>query len=469
MRRLLVLAAILLVAFVLISCAAQSGVPGPQGPAGPAGVPGPQGAVGPAGDPGPMGPAGPAGLDARPATYVGSETCEQCHEDLYASHAQTGHAFILNKVVDAQPPTYPNSEVELPEGYDWEDISYVVGGFAWKAIFLDQQGNIITGTTQFNLENDNLDTDAGFVDYHAGDSTAYTCGGCHTTGYVPEGNQDGLPGLIGTWAEDGVGCEACHGPGSNHANDPYLARMVVERDSETCGACHTYGSATVLEAADGFIHNYQQYDELFLSKKRVMDCADCHNPHQTTREGRGISIRTSCETCHLESADYQKITDRRHAACVDCHMPYATKSAVGDVELFAADVRTHMMSINPRSMEQFDEDDGVTFANAYLTIDFACKGCHNPEGRASERSDEELIEAATGYHDRDLAGSLNRRRGGSAQEEAPAAEEEAPAEEATPAEEGEAPADEAGSDETGDESSEETDSEPAGDESGGGN
>jgi long-chain acyl-CoA synthetase len=31
---------------------------------------------------------------------------------------------------------------------------------------------------------------------------SFTCGACHTTGYVPDGNQDGLPGLVGKWAEE---------------------------------------------------------------------------------------------------------------------------------------------------------------------------------------------------------------------------------------------------------------------------
>ncbi len=456
MRRLVIVAAVLLVALFVSACATQTGMEGPQGPAGPAGPPGPQGPVGPPGEPGPMGPSGPAGVDARPATYVGSTACAQCHEEYAAAHAQTGHAFILNRVEGGQPPEYPNSEVELPEGYAWEDIAYVVGGFARKAVFLDQQGNIITGTTQYNLGNTRLGVDAGFVEYHAGDSAAYTCAGCHTTGYVPSGNQHDLPGLAGTWAEDGVGCEACHGPGSNHVNDPYLAHMEINRDSEQCGTCHTFGSKTAVEVVEGFFHGYQQYDELFLSKKRVMDCVDCHNPHQTTTEGRAISIRTVCETCHQDKADYQKITERRHAPCVDCHMPRADINAVGSQDYHAADTRTHLMSINPRAAEQFREEDGTVLANAYLTIDFACKGCHGEEGMATAYPDELLIETAIGYHDRDLAGSLNRRRTSN--------EGSAPAEGETPADE-EAAADEAGN-ATG---AEEPTPEPAGDGSGNGN
>ena len=39
---------------------------------------------------------------------------------------------------------------------------------------------------------------------------AFDCAACHTTGYVPEGNQLGLPGWWACGQKDGVGCE-CHG------------------------------------------------------------------------------------------------------------------------------------------------------------------------------------------------------------------------------------------------------------------
>jgi hypothetical protein len=41
-------------------------------------------------------------------------------------------------------------------------------------------------------------------------------------------------------------------------------------------------------------------------------------------------------------------------------------------------------------------------------LDFACKSCHHEDGRGPVLEDEELQSVATGYHDRDQAGSLNR-------------------------------------------------------------
>lgn len=397
----------------LLLLAACGGVAGPIGPTGAVGAPGSQGPEGvagppgPAGAPGPSGVVGPAGVAFAPPVYVGSDACQECHEELYTTYNGTGHAHPLTKVVDGQAPAYPFSEVPTPpEGYAWDDILYVVGGYGWKANFVDQQGYIITATAEYRLPNKSLKIGEDWVDYHAVEQQSFDCGSCHTTGYRPEGHQDNLPGLIGTWVEDGVGCEACHGPGEHHVNDPYLIQMPIYRDSETCGACHSRGDQLTIEGHDGFIADNQQYDELFASKKRVMDCVDCHNPHQTVKyAGRGEVVKTECESCHFENADYQKINDRRHATCTDCHMPLLTQSALAEPAQFTADVHTHLFAINPMEKAQFDKDG---FSHPYLTVESACRGCHYDGGKGAELTDEELQAAALNFHDRALSGSLNR-------------------------------------------------------------
>jgi hypothetical protein len=125
--------------------AGPQGPPGEQGPEGPQGPPGPEGPQGPQGDPGPPGTAGEA-AGAAGAEYAGSETCSVCHSEIYKVFGKSGHPWKLNKVVDGQPPDYPFTEVpEPPEGYTWDDVTYVIGGYNWKARFIDQNGYIITG------------------------------------------------------------------------------------------------------------------------------------------------------------------------------------------------------------------------------------------------------------------------------------------------------------------------------------
>ena len=63
------------------------------------------------------------------------------------------------------------------------------------------------------------------------------CLDCHTTGYLrPNGlSLQNLPPKL-----TGVGCEACHGPGSLHAGDPKNVHL-SRGDEQECRACHTPG------------------------------------------------------------------------------------------------------------------------------------------------------------------------------------------------------------------------------------
>jgi hypothetical protein len=345
---------------------------------------------------------------------VGDQICAGCHQDIYNTYIKTGHPWKLNPVIDGKPPEYPFTEIrDLPEGYTWNDILYVIGGYNWKARFVDKNGYIITdepGKTgnveylnQWNFANPIIGFQAGWVNYHSGeDKLPYDCGTCHTTGYSPSGNQDDLPGLVGTWAQPGIRCEECHGPGSLHISNPTGIALQVTRDAEMCGKCHRRGEVESVNAKDGFIEHHEQYEELFQGKHIILECVDCHDPHVGVVQLRMAdtpTTRTKCENCHWAEATYQN--NARHQAiniaCIDCHMPRLVKTAWGDPDKFTGDIRTHMMAINPYQINQFSEDG--TQALSEISLDYACRHCHLPSS-SIEMSDETLINAAVGYHDR---------------------------------------------------------------------
>jgi hypothetical protein len=64
------------------------------------------------------------------------------------------------------------------------------------------------------------------------------CAGCHTTALDP---------YRGAWVEDGIACEACHGPGRAHAESEGRERIVNPaklpegRAEMICESCHTAG------------------------------------------------------------------------------------------------------------------------------------------------------------------------------------------------------------------------------------
>lgn len=405
---LLIIGILLSLGVMLTACAGPEGRTGPAGPQGPAGPEGPQGPVGPAG---PAGEAAPAGSMA--AAYVGDQVCAGCHTEIYDVYIKSGHPWIMSEVSDGEAPDYPFTALSsVPDGYTWEDVSYVIGGYAFKALFMDQEGYIITdapgasGNTaylnQWNYANDRLDMSADWVSFHAGEENlVMDCGKCHTTGYSARGNQDELPGMVGTWEQAGVRCEACHGPGGNHMSDPQGISMQVDRDAELCGKCHVNEMVEVVDTADGFIESNEQYGELFQSKHLVMDCVVCHDPHSGVvqlEQADTATTRTTCENCHFREAQYQNVDTHRRLgmACVTCHMPYIAKTAWGVADKYSADTRTHLFAINPNQIGQFTEDGSASMSE--IGLDFACRQCHGG-GAVFTMTDEELIQAATGYHE----------------------------------------------------------------------
>ncbi len=405
------IAGLLLLAFSLAACQGTQGLQGDVGPAGPAGPIGPQGPAGPAG------PKGQAATDD--VKYVGDQVCAGCHKELYDKYMKSGHPFVLSKVQNGKAPEFPFTKLDkLPQGYTWADILYVVGGYQYAARFINKDGYLITDEpgksgnasylNQYNFANALTGADAGLVSYEAGqDKVPFTCGSCHTTGYTPLGNQDKIAGLTGAWAQDGVRCEACHGPSGQHAAKPQVVKPKITRDAEMCGQCHTNGAAEKVAASDGFIHSNQQYSELFQSKHLSLKCTDCHDPHTGVAQLQQANLpttRTACENCHFKEAQYQKEPHKSNQlACTECHMPHIDVVAQGNLDHFTGDVRTHLFGIDPTQIDQFvtvkEGDQENTYSLSQVGLNYACRHCH-VKGVGFAKTDEQLIAMATGYHDK---------------------------------------------------------------------
>ena len=223
-----VLVYVTLAAGLVLSAALISGCPTPSGPTGPSG-------------PVFNNPADPTNGGAN---YISSAACGACHPDIYAIIQDHGHSRALNRV-EGEPPVYPAAGTRAgvpnpPAGKAWTDISYVIGGYIKGARFVDSTGFLLTTgvtgvDTQWNLNFPPNGTVAGFApfepDQPAPQPYEFDCFRCHTVGPQAQSatnplSQDGRPGIHGTWAEPGVMCEACHGPGSHHAPQPQRPRDV---------------------------------------------------------------------------------------------------------------------------------------------------------------------------------------------------------------------------------------------------
>ncbi len=366
---------------------------------------------------------GPSGTHE--IAYIGSDTCKLCHSEIGAKFEKSGHPYELTKVEGGVAPTRPFSdatgELQLPTvngtQLTWDDVSYVIGGFGWRTNYIGTDGYIVTGEagdrTQHNFANSETETTAQFVAYHAGESVAYDCGGCHTTGWIPCDvgddtcdHQDGMAGMAGSFAEAGVQCEACHGPGSNHVGNPYLVDMKIDRDPEACGKCHSRDAPESIEAFGGFNGNHEQWDEMFQSKKHLMRCIDCHDPHASAKHADPVvnpnkGRRVACESCHVGYDERYGTPFMSFLACTDCHMPRIAKSAVANAARYTGDIRSHLFLINPDyAAPQFEP--GGEESEPYVSLEFACRHCHFDVGESgspwSTQSASALETMAAGYH-----------------------------------------------------------------------
>ena len=294
----------------------------------------------------------------------------------------SGHPYKLRKAYKVQYTGIP-----LPKGYTWDDITYVIGGKNKKARFIDKDGYIITtakdgspAQTQYNMNN------GTWANYHAGEKKPYKCGPCHMTAYDKNGHQDGLPGMIGTWAESGIGCEECHGPGSTHTYQKKPTKKTIKKvtSAEMCGKCHQRGGQAIPPLAKkGFIRHHEQFNELNTGAHQGTDCVECHDPHK-----RAINIKTTCTSCHDDNkfVAHAKTTHGKAAiACKECHMPRATKSAIKTGK-FAGDVRTHLVKINVNPKASMFKPGvlkgkKVTFTEGFVTLEYACLNCHGSKNK----------------------------------------------------------------------------------------
>ncbi|SDZ48592.1 tetratricopeptide repeat protein [Pseudomonas sp. NFIX28] len=257
----------------------------------------------------------------------------------------------------------------------------------------------------------------------------FMCVECHTTGY--QRNFDASSNTYAShWNSLGVGCQACHGPASNHLawtakkDDLIHKGFAVDlkaKDAtleiETCARCHArraplgdgytvgqrlmddYLPSTLtreLYALDGKIQDEVFEHGSFLQSKmfdKGVRCSNCHNPHSTALKAPGNGVCLQCHNSAGKSAiggiddkgllakNYDSPEHHRHAMgqpgsqCVDCHMP--GKLYMGN------DFRhDHSFSLpNPERAKKLGTPD-------------ACLACH--QGKAGDRITEQFKLWTTG-------------------------------------------------------------------------
>jgi predicted CXXCH cytochrome family protein len=127
------------------------------------------------------------------------------------------------------------------------------------------------------------------------------CLACHTTGFDAN---------TGQYAQDGVGCTACHKPSGTNPHPG--GAMTVSDSAEFCGTCHT----TTL-------HEWQQGGH----GKANVACKSCHDMHSTTL--RTTNSDDLCSNCHKErNVQLANMPMNATTQCANCHMLTLSESKV---------------------------------------------------------------------------------------------------------------------------------------------
>ncbi len=363
-----------------------------------------------------MGCSGPETPDsARPEApqnprFVGSESCATCHNTAYrdwlGSHHQLamqvangesvmgdfdnasvdyfgqtsrmlreGDTFIMrtdnaigepeNFTVSHTFGVYPLQQylTEFDDGrkqvlpFAWDTRSTTEGGQRWYHLYPDEEIR----------HDDSLHWTGRLANWN------YMCAECHSTN-LKMGYDLATDRFNTTWSEVSVGCEACHGPGSEHLrqaatgfdasyglkvglDDRGTAAWIMNPETgiaersevakhlqqpESCGRCHSrraplredyeYGrplldTHRVALLEEGLYHaDGRIQDEVFVYGSFVQSkmyaagvtCTDCHNAHSGELL-TGPEPNDVCAQCHLPTR-FATTEHAPHNDCVSCHM-----------------------------------------------------------------------------------------------------------------------------------------------------
>lgn len=227
----------------------------------------------------------------------------------------------------------------------------------------------------------------------------FMCADCHSTD-VRKGYDAASGTFNTTWSDVAVGCEACHGPGSQHIAIPAAPyRRVVDglnaAESSACAACHARRAqfAEGARAGDALMDHYvpsvlgedlyhvdgQQKGEVFIwgsfvqSRKHAagVTCGACHEPHGQRLRQPGNAVCTQCHAAaQFETPAHHHHTPRTAAAeCVSCHMRETTYMVIDPRRDHGFHVPRPDLSVQlgtPNACADCHEDRGARWAAAAL-------------------------------------------------------------------------------------------------------
>jgi len=355
--------------------------------------------------------------------YVGSAACRDCHTEIYDRWKETRMANVVQ-----DPKERPNAiipDLSKPDPlvkFTKEDIAFTYGS-RWKQRYFTRVGDdYFVFPAQWDVTHKvwrpyfvKNGTDWWAALYPPDNfqrPTGPLCDGCHSVNY------DVTTRKVTEW---NVGCERCHGPGSEHVmhqgrpNIINPAKLDYVRANDVCIQCHSQGQplrnpiqgryydwpvgfhvgkdlvdfwkleehklgeTSFTHFGDGTGHKNRMQGNDFVQSlmyTRGVTCFSCHDVHGTQNDAvLWKPANAICLDCHGPNAQNgpRAPTVEAHThhksgsagdACIACHMP-KIEQTIGDVN-----VRAHTFRfVSPAQAEA-------------LGMPNACNVCHTDKDPA---------------------------------------------------------------------------------------
>ena len=281
------------------------------------------------------------------AHYVGSQACEKCHAQIYDRWKKTPMANVVRDPREHPDAIIPDLATDTVAKFTKDQVAFVYGSI-WKQRYFTKIGDdYFPEPAQWDVATHkwlpyNVPKTADWwVQFYPADNmqrpTGATCDGCHSVDYNIHTKQ------VAEW---NVGCERCHGPGSEHADHPARgnilnpAHMDYVAASDTCIQCHSQGRPVTVPIEGkyydwpvGYHAGLRLQDFWKLEDHTLGDTTFTHFPDGTAHKNRmqgndfvqSVMYRRgiTCFTCHDAHGtdNYAQLREPADKLCLECHGP----------------------------------------------------------------------------------------------------------------------------------------------------
>jgi predicted CXXCH cytochrome family protein len=281
------------------------------------------------------------------AYYVGSQSCQKCHAQVYEHWRGTPMANVVRDPREHPDAIMPDLATNSIAKFSKDDVALVYGSL-WKQRYFTKRGDdYFPEPAQWDV------THRVWRPYFVAKGTDWwepfyppdnmqrptgpTCDGCHSVDYDIHTKQ------VAEW---NVGCEKCHGPGSEHVAHPSRgnivnpARMDYVAASDTCIQCHSQGRPLTIPIEGkyydwpvGYRVGLRLQDFWRLEEHKLGMPSFTHFPEGTGHKNRmqgndfvqSVMYRRgiTCFSCHDAHGtdNYAQLVKPADKICLDCHGP----------------------------------------------------------------------------------------------------------------------------------------------------